>query len=273
VGIELVGGILANSLALVADAGHMATDAAALGLSLWAARLAVRPASPERTYGWVRAEILAALANGAAILAIAGWIAWEAWGRLAAPVEIDGPLMVGVAIVGLLVNVIVALLLHRDAAHSLNVRGAYLHVLGDLLGSVGALTAGLVILLTGWAPADPLVSLLISGLLVIAAWRLMKEASHILLESAPPHVDVPALGAELAEIPGLSDIHDLHVWTLTSGLVALSGHGISDEPAEYARLLDDVRTVAAGWGIAHVTFQLEPRKLVQLGALPAPGSE
>ena len=179
---EVVGGVLSNSLALLADSGHMLADVGALALSLIAMRMAVHPPSPDRTFGYVRMEILAALANGATLLLVSGWIVWEAWGRLGAPQEVDGPLMMAVAGVGLIVNVVGAGLLHSHAHENLNVRGAYLHVLGDLLGSVGAIGAGALILLTGWTPIDAIVSIVIAGLILLGAWHLVKEAAGVLLE-------------------------------------------------------------------------------------------
>ncbi len=261
---EVVGGILADSLALLADAGHMFTDAGALGLSLFAMRLAQRPPSPEKTYGYVRLEILAALVNGAALLVISGLICWEAYQRVQQPREVDGPVMLAVASAGLVVNVVGAFLLHRHAHDNLNVRGAYLHVLGDLLGSVGAIAAGLVILFTGWMPADPLISVFIALLILVSAWQLVREATDVLLEAAPSHIDVEEVLRDLEGIPDLSDVHDLHVWTLTSGFVALSGHGVIDEPRHQRLVLGEIRDRMEGHGIHHVTFQLEPRPLYQI---------
>lgn len=268
---EVVGGVLSNSLALLADAGHMFTDVGALALSLLAMRWAERPPSPERTYGYVRLEILAALVNGAALLLVAGLIVVEAWKRLQAPPDVDGPLMMGVAAVGLGVNLVAARLMHRHAHENLSVRGAYLHVLGDLLGSIGAVTAGIVILTTGWTPVDALTSLLISALLLVGAWRLVREATEVLLEAAPAHIDVTEVLAELQAVEGLGDIHDLHVWTLTSGFVALSGHGVIDRASRIPEVLDEIRERAARRGIRHVTFQLEPRSLVQIRGLEGGG--
>ena len=262
--VEVAGGLLANSLALLADAGHMLTDVAAIGLSLGAMHLARRPASLEKSYGYVRLEILAALVNGAVLLVMSGWIAWEAWRRVREPVVVDGVLLIGVAAAGLVVNVIAATLLHSHAHESLNVRGAYLHVLGDMLGSVGTLVAGAVVWLTGWTQADALVSVLIAALILAAAWRLVREATDILLEAAPSHVDMGRLLADLRGVQGLSEVHDLHVWTLTSDFVALSAHGVIDDPLDQRRVLDDVREQARRHGIGHVTFQLEPRELVQV---------
>lgn len=261
---EVVGGILARSLALLADAGHMFTDVAALALSLVAMRLARKGPSPEKTYGYVRLEILAALVNGATLLVIAGLIIVEAWERFRTPVEVNGVMMMAVATLGLGVNVAGLLLLHRHAAENLNVRGAYLHVLGDLLGSVGAIGAGTVILLTGWMPADPLISVLIAALILMGAWNLVKEAADVLLEAAPSHIDVSQVVAELDAIEGLEEVHDVHVWTLTSGFVALSAHGVIDEPERHSSVLEEVQRRMRDRGIEHVTFQIEQRPLYQL---------
>ena len=261
---EVVGGLLSNSLALLADAGHMFTDVAALGLSVFAMRLARTPPAGQRTFGFVRLEILAALVNGAALLVISGLIIVEAWGRLREPVVIDGVVMLSVATLGLAVNVVGAVLLHAHAEDNLNVRGAYLHVLGDLLGSVGAIAAGVVILTTGWSPIDPIMSVVISLLILYSAWNLVREAADVLLESAPAHCDMSAILRDLESVEGLDGIHDVHVWTLTSGFVALSAHGVIDDPAHHTRILDEVRERMRGHGIEHVTFQIELRTLYQL---------
>jgi len=272
---EVLGGVLSGSLALIADAGHMLTDAGSLALSLFAIRMARRPATSEKTYGYVRLEILAALVNGAALLGIAGFIVFEAWHRLSDPVEIRGSIMLGVAVVGLGVNVAGALLLHGHAHDNLNVRGAYLHVLGDLLGSIGAIAAGVVILTTGWTPADPIISVLIAVLILLSAWRLVKEAADVLLEAAPPHIDVEEVVRDLRNVAGLDQVHDVHVWTLTSGFVALSAHGVIDDPTEHTRILDEVQRRMKARGIEHVTFQIELRPLYQLprGAARAAGEK
>ncbi len=263
---EVAGGVVSGSLTLLADAGHMLTDVAALGFSLLAMRLAERPPDAERTFGWVRLEILAALVNGAALLAISVWIAFEAWRRLKEPVSVDAPILLWIGVLGLVVNVVSSVLLHGHAHESLNMRGAYLHVLGDLLGSVGAVVGGLIIMLTGWTPADPLISVLIAVLILVSAWRLVREATEVLLEAAPPHIDVTELIEELRGIDSLEDVHDVHVWTLTSGFIALSGHGVIDDPADHTRVLEEVRERMKRHGIEHVTFQLELRPLYQLPA-------
>ncbi|HSG08832.1 MAG TPA: cation diffusion facilitator family transporter [Longimicrobiales bacterium] len=261
---EAVGGWISGSLALLADAGHMFTDAGALALSLFAMRMAQRPANTEKTFGYVRLEILAALVNGATLLVIAGLIVVEAWRRLRDPVAVDAGVMLTIAALGLGVNTAGALLLHRHSHDNLNVRGAYLHVLGDLLGSVGAISAGLVILLTGWTPADPLISVVIAILILYSAWNLVKEATEVLLEAAPAHIDVGEVMQDLMAIEGLDEIHDVHVWTLTSGFIALSAHGIIDDPTQHSRVLEEVRSKMQARGIGHVTFQLEMRPLYSL---------
>jgi cobalt-zinc-cadmium efflux system protein len=251
----------------------MFTDAGALALSLFAIRLARTPPSQKRTYGYVRLEILAALVNGATLLVIAGLILFEAWGRLNDPVPIEGRLMLAVAVVGLVVNAAGASMLHGHAHDNLNVRGAYLHVLGDLLGSIGAIVAAAVVLATGWTLADPIVSAVIALLILFSAWRLVREATDVLLESVPPHVDMGLVLEELRGIDGLDEVHDVHVWTLTSGFVALSAHGVIDDPADHTRILDGIRDRMRAHGIEHVTFQIEMRTLYQLpGAPSAEGS-
>jgi cobalt-zinc-cadmium efflux system protein len=262
--VEFVGGVVARSLALVADAGHMLADVAALGVALVALQLSRRPASMAKTYGYARLEILAALVNGALLLVIAGSIAWRAWLRIRTPVEVDGTLLSAVAVGGLIVNVFAARVLHPHIGSSLNTRAAYMHVLGDLLGSVGALLAGLIVWVTGWSPADSIVSVVIAAMILIGAWQLVREATDVLLEAAPSHIEVWRVLADLRDIPGLHDVHDLHVWTLTSGFVALSGHGVIDDPYQQREVLDEVRRRLRDHGIEHVTFQLEPRALVQM---------
>lgn len=261
---ELVGGLVSGSLALLADAGHMFSDVGALALSLFAIRLARRPPTARRTYGYARVEILAALVNGATLLLVAGLILMEAWDRSRAPVEIDGAVMLVVASIGLAVNLLGAFVLHGHAHANLNVRGAYLHILGDLLGSVGAIAAGVIVLTTGWTLADPIISALIAVLILVSAWKLVREAADVLMESAPSHIDPNDVVEALRTIGGLDDIHDVHVWTLTSGFIALSGHGVIDDPKQHMRILEDVRARVGAFGIEHVTFQIELRELVQL---------
>jgi cobalt-zinc-cadmium efflux system protein len=254
---EAAGGLLANSLALLADAGHMLGDAASLGLSLFVAWVAQRPATPTRTYGYLRLEIFAALINGSALFVIAGLIVWQALSRLAQPPAVRPGLMLVVAGAGLLANLVALRLLHAGHDHSLNVRGAYLHVLGDLLGSVGALGAAAIIALTGWSVVDPVISIGIALLVLAGAWRLVRESVDVLLESTPRHIPLADVERELASIPGVTDIHDLHVWTVTSGVVAMTGHAVVADPSHSPRVLAAVERRMAGFGIHHVTMQLE----------------
>jgi cobalt-zinc-cadmium efflux system protein len=255
--VEAGAGWVANSLALLADAGHMFGDVAALGLALFVAWAARRPATAERTYGYLRLEILAALVNGTALLVLAGGIVWEAAQRFRQPAVVEPRILFGVGLAGLLVNVVALRLLHRGHQHSLNVRGAYLHVLGDLLGSIGAMAAGAVILTTGWTPADPLISVVIAALIVWSGARLARESVEILLEATPRHISLSEVERRIAGIPGVSDVHDLHVWTLTSGVVAMSGHAVVGDPGANQRVLQTVQGRMAELGIRHVTMQLE----------------
>ena len=255
--VEVVGGLLAGSLALLADAGHMVTDAASLSLSLFAAWMAARPADASRTFGWYRIEILAALVNGAALLAVTAWIILEALRRLSAPHPVNAGLMLGVASAGLVANVVAVVLLHRSRGESLNVHGAYLHVLADVLGTVAAIGAGLVILATGWLAADPLISLVLSLVLVWGAGRLVWRSVDVLLEAAPRHVAVKEVEAAIAAVPAVAGVHDLHVWTVGDGLVAMSAHATVPDGARHQEVLEEVTRRVRGFGIQHVTVQLE----------------
>ncbi len=254
---EGVGGWFSHSLALLADAGHMLADVGALGLAVFVARVAQRPATPERSYGLLRLEILAALVNGAALVAIAVGIGFEALRRLESPIDVHGGLLLGVAVVGLAANVVGVLILHHGHDHSLNQRGAYLHMLSDLLGSVGAVLAGLIVLTTGWHLADPIISLAIGLLILNGAWRLVRESADILLESTPAHIALGTVHDALAGLPGVSSVHDLHVWTLTSGVVAMSGHLVVRNPGDNQRILEDAQERLRSLGIHHVTVQME----------------
>ena len=254
---EAVGGWLAGSLALLADAGHMLADAAALGLALFAARVAQRPATAERSFGLLRFEILAALLNGAVLIVISVGIGVEAWRRLQAPPPVNGGLLLGVASVGLLANVAAVAILHRGHQHSLNQKGAYLHVLGDLLGSIGALAAGVIVLISGWTLADPLISLLIGVLVLVSAWRLVKESTDVLLEATPPHIALADVHDRIASVPGVDSVHDLHLWTVTSGVVAMSGHLVVRNPTDNQPVLEEVQGRMRALGINHVTVQME----------------
>ena len=254
---EAVGGWLAHSLALLADAGHMLADVAALGLSLVVTYLAQRPATAARTFGLLRLEIVAALVNGAALLAISLGIALEAYQRFRTPSQVHGGLLLGVAAVSLMANVAGAAILHRGHHHSLNQRGAYLHIVGDVLGSAGALAAGAIILATGWVQADPLISILIAVLILGSAWRLVKESTDILLEAAPAHIALADVHDRIASISGVASVHDLHVWTVTSGVIAMSGHLVVQNPGDNQRVLEAVQQRLGGMGIRHVTVQIE----------------
>ncbi len=255
---ELIGGWWTNSLALLSDAAHMATDVGALGLTLFALWIGARPASERKTFGWYRAEILAALVNGVVLSVLTVFIVLEAVQRIAAPEPVAAEGMLAIAVLGLGVNVFVALRLQEHQQRSLNVRGAYLHVLSDLLGSIGAIVAAIVMLCTGWLVVDPLVSLLIAALILVASWTLVREAVDILMEAVPPHVDVERLSRQLESVPGVEEVHDLHVWTLTTGRYALSAHAVSRLPCRDDRLLDALREVCEReFGIEHVTIQIE----------------
>lgn len=257
VGIEAVGGLVAGSLALLADAAHMLMDAAALGLALFAAWIMRRPATGGRTYGWYRAEILAALVNGALLLAVTAGIVIEAVRRLLHPADIRTGIMMIVASAGFVANLAAAAILHRSRGENLNVKGAYLHVLSDLAGSVAAILAALIIQATGWTAADPVLSIVLSLLLLYSALRLLWQAVDVLLEAAPRNVDVGALEAALAGVPGVERVHDLHVWTVSSGFVAMSGHAIVADPAGQQAALEEITRRVRGFGIRHVTVQLE----------------
>jgi cobalt-zinc-cadmium efflux system protein len=260
---EVVGGILSNSLALLADAGHMLTDVAALALSLFVAWFSRQPGTPQKTFGYLRWEILAAFLNGATLLVISGWIAWEALARLRAPEPVVGELMLAVSVGGLVVNLVAAWLLHATSGESLNVRGAYLHVLSDLLGSVGTVTAALLVSFTGWAQADPIVSLLTVMLIVRGAWALVRESVDVLLEASPAHITLGAVRTQLEAIPGVESVHDLHVWTVTSGMVAMSAHAIVREPERQQHVLEHVHDAMRLFGIEHVTIQLESSSMYE----------
>ncbi|HEX9282146.1 MAG TPA: cation diffusion facilitator family transporter [Gemmatimonadales bacterium] len=255
--VEAVGGWLAHSLALLADAGHMLADVAAIGLSLVVAHLARRPATAERTFGLLRLEILAALVNGAALIVISLGIALEAFRRFRTPQDVHGTLLLAVAAAGLAANAVGVRILHRGHDHSLNQRGAYLHMVSDLLGSIGAVAAGAIVLATGWVQADPLISLLISVLILASAWRLVKESTDVLLEAAPAHIALADVHDRIASIPGVASVHDLHVWTVTSGVIAMSGHLVVQNPADNQRVLEAVQQRLGGLGIEHVTVQME----------------
>ena len=254
---EVVGGIVSNSIALLADAGHMLTDVAALGLALFVAWFSRQPSSPQKTFGYLRWEILAAFVNGATLLLISAWILWQAIIRLRAPEPVSGGLMLAVAVSGLVVNIIAARVLVRSSSHNLNARGAYLHVLGDLLASVGTVAAAIAIRYTGWLAADPVASILTTMLIMRGAWQLVRESVDILLESTPAHIPMPAVRSQLEAIPGIESVHDLHVWAVTPAVVAMSAHCIVREPDQHQHVLGHIHDAMRLFGIEHVTIQLE----------------
>ena len=257
-GVEIVGGILSRSLSLMADAGHMLTDVAALGLSLFAAWLGSRPRTFEKTFGWRRFEIFAAFVNGAVLWALAGIIGVEAFQRLRTPQRPAGLVMLGVAAAGLAVNIVVAAILRAGRDRSLNIKGAYLHVVADALGSVAVLVSAAIISLTGWTAADPIAALVIAGLIALSSGKLVRESFQIMMESAPSHVNPEAVKAALLRIEGVASVHDLHVWTISSGWVSLSAHVAKRPEAGSEALLTAARTLLREkFGIEHLTLQIE----------------
>ncbi|WP_448630446.1 cation diffusion facilitator family transporter [Cellulomonas soli] len=260
---EVVGGVLSGSFSLLADAGHMLTDALGVGLALGATALAARPATARRTFGWQRAEILAALVNGLVVAAVGVSVLVGGVRRLLAPTEVEAGLMLGVALLGLLANALGLALLHRGQAQSLTVRGAYLEVLGDLLGSVAVVVAAIVVATTGYARADAIASVVIGLLVLPRAAQLLREVVAVLLEATPRGVDLDAVRAHICGVPGVLGVHDLHAWTITSGVPVLSAHvEVPDEVlerGEAGRVLGDLRRCLAGhFDVEHCTFQLEP---------------
>lgn len=259
---EIVGGLAANSLALLADAGHMFSDAAALGLSLVAVMLAQRPATSHRTYGFHRAEILAALTNGAALLALSVLIAREAWERLSEPPDVHGGLMLAVACGGLAINLINLMILSGGRHHNLNIRGAWLHVMADTLGSVGAIAAAAVIYLFGWRWADPVASFVIAALVLYSASGLVRETLDVLMEGVPKGISIDEITDALRALPGVLDAHDLHVWSLTSGRNVATTHLVIAEDADHQGIIDAAnRALAERFAISHATIQVEHDEL------------
>lgn len=265
--IEVAGGIAAHSLALVADAGHMVTDAASLGLAFLAVWLAGRPATPQRSYGWRRAEILAALANGAGLVALAAWIFFEAARRLAHPAEVRGGWVLGIGLAGLAVNVGVAGVLRRAGRGSLNVRAALAHVLADLASSLGVIAAAAVVLATGWQRIDPLIGIGIGVLVLGSSVGVLRESLAILLEGTPAGISAEEVGGAMAAHAGVVSVHDLHVWTITSGFPALSAHVLVEPGADCHRIrLELDALLRERFGLDHTTLQVEHRAgLVTLG--------
>jgi cobalt-zinc-cadmium efflux system protein len=268
--VQVVGAILSGSLALLADAAHMLTDAAALVIALIASAVAARPANDRRTFGYQRAEVFGALANGVILLGLSLWVGVEAISRLINPAEAEvaGGLMLGVAAVGLVANAVAMWLLGAAQRSSINVRGAYLEVLGDLLGSVAVIVAAVVILLTGWLPADAIASLLIAAMIVPRAIGLLREVVSVLSEATPKGVEVDTIRAHILGTPGVVAVHDLHVWQLTRGAPVFTAHVVVDEEAYAAggtaRILSDLQgCLAKHFDVEHSTFQLEPADHVE----------
>ncbi len=259
---EVVGGLLTNSLALLSDAGHMLTDIAAMLVAIFAYLFAQRPANARKSYGYHRLEILAALFNGVALFSISGFIIWEAINRLRQPPAVGGEGLLIIAIGGLVVNLVAAAVLHRGHEHSLNMRAVFYHVLGDTLGSVAAIVAGVLILLYKWQIADPILAILISILILFSAYSLLREAVDVLLEATPKHIDVEEIRLALLEINGVTEIHDLHVWTITSGNISLSCHVVLQQCDFCCGKLEEIRTVLHDrFKILHQTVQIETDEL------------
>jgi cobalt-zinc-cadmium efflux system protein len=271
--VEFVGGLLTGSLALLADAVHMLSDNVAIALALAAVWLASKPATPQRTYGYKRAEVLVALANGVALVVLAIWIFYAAVRRLDDPPDVLGGWMLAIAAAGIVVNVASAAILSR-ARGGLNVEAAFRHVLGDLLGSLGVVVAAVVILATGWLEADPVAGMLIAVLVLASSWSILRDSTRILLEAAPAGIDTREVGARLAHAPGVVEVHDLHIWTITSGFPALSAHVLVRRGEDcHGRRRELERLLRAEFGIEHTTLQVdhaEDQGLVELGRVERP---
>ena len=260
---EVIGGILSNSLALLGDAGHMLVDALALGLSLFAMTIARRPATPSRTFGYHRVEIMAALVNSTTLVLVSLYIFYEAYQRFLDPPVVQTPLMLLVATIGLIANLVGILLLRRASRRNLNIKAAFWHIVGDTVSSVGVIVAGVIISVTGWYVADPLVAVFIGGVILWGAVRIARESTDILLEAVPGHIQVDKVIKTLKDVPGVEDVHDIHIWTITSGIHALSAHlHIEDKMVSRStELVDTVnRDLTRYFDITHTTLQLECEK-------------
>jgi len=260
--IEVIGGLITNSLALLADAGHMVTDVAALGLALFVAYLARRPATGHRTYGLLRAEVLGAFVNGATLIPIVGLVFWESWQRFGQPEDIDGRLMLAIAAAGLLANIGSSLILAKRAHEDINLEGAFLHMVADALGSLGAVIAGLVIWLTDWYPIDLIASVVIGLLILWSSLGLLKRTIHILLEATPRDIDFMEVKAAMEQMEHIAEVHDLHIWTITSGMPVLSAHvtitGSCSDTSHWEECLQEARRLLSEkFGITHSTIQVE----------------
>ena len=260
--IEFFGGLYTRSLALIADAGHMLVDAAALGLSLFAFWFSCRPATATKTYGFYRVEILAALFNGVILMIVSFGIFYESYHRLMHPPEIESGWMLIIASLGLVINLVSAYFLHGAQFSNLNVRGAFLHVASDALSSVGAIIAGVIMASTGWYLADPLASLLVATLISYNAWRLVRDSVNVLLEGTPVHINLDGVHDELVRVKDVDSIHDLHIWTLTSGFYAMSCHAVVANTGRRHQILEELRTIIRDqFRIDHSTIQLEEENL------------
>jgi cobalt-zinc-cadmium efflux system protein len=256
--VEIIGGLATNSLALLSDAAHMFTDGLGLALGLFGVWVADQPATSRKTYGYHRAEILIALVNGLALWLVVLWVFWEAWHRIVTPPAVNGGGVLGVATVGLVVNLVAAWLLSGAASENLSVRAALLHVLSDLLGSVGVIASGIAILVTGWSAADAVASAIIAVLILVSSFGLIREAVDVLMEAVPRHIDLDELRRALEDVPGATEVHDLHVWSLTTGHCALSAHAVVEEGVHSDHVLAEMTDrLADRFGIHHVTIQLE----------------
>lgn len=255
---EIIGGLITKSLALLADAGHMFTDVGGLALALFAIKVASRPSSPQKTYGYYRAEILASLANAVVLIGISIYILYEAYKRFISPPEVQSQAMLVVAGIGLVINIIGMMILRKSTSQSLNMKGAYFEVLSDMLTSIGVMIAGIVMLTTGWYYADPLISAAIGLLILPRTWRLLMEAVNVLLEGTPKDVNIADLQKAMEQVSGVKAIHDMHVWSLTSGVNAVSAHvrvGYSEDYNVALKALAD--KVTTDFKISHTTFQIE----------------
>lgn len=256
---EFAGGFYANSLALTADAGHMLSDVGALALSYFSIWISSKPASSEKTYGYFRTEILAAFINGIALVVIALFIIYDAFMRMSEPPEVKAPVMIVIAIGGLIVNLVGAFLLHKDSKENLNIRGAFLHIIGDLLGSVGAIAAGVIILRWHFYLADPIISIIIALLILYSSITLINEAVNILLEAAPSHINVETIRESILEVPNVIDVHDLHVWSISSNKIALSVHIVTEFLDNKEILCNISDLLKEKFDIHHATIQIEPK--------------
>ena len=257
--VEVIGGVITNSLALLSDAGHMLSDAAALGLSFFAIKLGEKSVSQEKTYGYKRFEIIAAALNGLALIVISLIIFYEAIQRFFAPPKVQSTGMLIISVIGLLVNIVAAwILMKGDKDENLNVRSAFLHVIGDMLGSVGAIIAALLIMFFGWGIADPIASVIVAGLILVSGWRVTKDSFHILMEGSPTEIDANEVKAALGQIPLVREVHDLHIWTITSGYPVLSCHiTIADEGVHDEILAQSQKILHDHFDIEHSTVQIE----------------